>query len=301
MTGPHPPGRPVSAQLIRSFSVGTLSCALISDGQMEPPWEPALADFFTPDAGVPEDELRAAEQHEEHGRTTLACGYNCLCVETSAGLAVIDTGLGRNFLGYGPDISPLVGQLGAGLRALGFTAADPAAVVLTHLHEDHARGAVWSGRPTFPEATAFAHSAEIAYWSDAASQAPGEQRGPAQEAIRLFGERLRPVEYDTEILPHVHTVNAAGHTPGHMAVLLKSGRERLLCVGDSFYDRLQLSHPEWRTPWDLDGERSVRSRRRILERAAAEHLPVHAYHMPFPGLGLVERQGSAFRWKPILF
>ncbi|NUS04030.1 MAG: MBL fold metallo-hydrolase [Nonomuraea sp.] len=297
MTRDLPEGEVVSAVRIRRFSIGALSCALISDGQMEPPWEPALSDFFTPDTGVPERALREAE---ESGRTTLACGYNCLCVETSAGLAVIDTGLGRSFLGYGPDISPLVGHLTAGLRAAGFSSADPAAVVFTHLHEDHTRGATWSGRLTFPKATAYAHTAEVAFWTDTACPAPADQRRPAQEAIRLFGERLHPVEYGSEILPHLHTVDAAGHTPGHMAVLLKSGGERLLCVGDSFYDRLQLSHPGWRTPWDLDAGRSVLSRRRILEWAAAESLPVHAYHMPFPGLGLVERHDDAFRWKPIL-
>ena len=33
--------------------------------------------------------------------------------------------------------------------------------------------------------------------------------------------------------------------------------------------------------------------------AADENLFIHAYHMPFPGLGRVERHGSAFRWSPV--
>lgn len=57
---------------------------------------------------------------------------------------------------------------------------------------------------------------------------------------------------------------------------------RLLCVGDLFYDQLQLSHPQWCTPWDHDTVRAVRARRRLLDRVADEHLLVHAYHMPFP-------------------
>ena len=40
------------------------------------------------------------------------------------------------------------------------------------------------------------------------------------------------------------------------------------------------------------------SRRRLLGWAADENLLVHAYHMPFPGLGQVERYGRAFRWVP---
>ncbi|WP_049573400.1 MBL fold metallo-hydrolase [Nonomuraea sp. SBT364] len=276
--------------MIHHFAVGDLSCAVVSDGQPRPPLEPPLAEFFTPDTGVPERELRAAAAD----RTTLTCGYNCLFVETGAGLAVIDTGLGRDFTGYGPYMTPLVGKLGDGLAEAGFAASEVAAVVFTHLHEDHTRGAVGA----FPDATAYAHAAEVAFWKDATSL-PDVRRGPALEAIRVFGERLREVEYGAEILPHVHTVDAAGHTPGHTAILLRSRGERLLCVGDSFYDPLQLAHPAWRTPWDHEAERSVRSRRRILAWAADESVPVHAYHLPFPGLGRIERRGDAFAWRPL--
>ncbi len=231
--------------MIYRFTVGRLSCAVISDGQMTPPWEPPLAEFFTPAAGVPHLELHAALAAEGRARTTLSCGYNCVLVQTGDGHAVIDTGLGARFLGYGPAIEPLVGRLGDRLAAAGAPAAELAAVVFTHLHQDHCRGATWSGELTFPRATGFAHAAEVAFWSgaQAAGTAADEHRAAAREAIRLFGGRLRPFGYDAEILPGVHIVDAAGHTPGHSAVLLESDGDRLLCAGDLFYDQLQLSHP----------------------------------------------------------
>ena len=135
-------------------------------------------------------------------------------------------------------------------------------------------------------------------WPSAAGS-PRPHLASAREAIRLFGDRLRPFDHDTEILPGVRIVDAAGHTPGHSAVLLHSDGERLLCVGDLFYDQLQLSHPEWCTPWDHDTVRAVRARRRLLDRAADEHLLIHAYHMPFPGLGTIARHGDAYRWQPL--
>jgi glyoxylase-like metal-dependent hydrolase (beta-lactamase superfamily II) len=238
---------------------------------------------------------------EGRRRTTLSCGYNCVLVQTSHGHAVIDTGLGARFLGYGPSIEPLVGRLGDGLASAGAPAAELAAVVFTHLHQDHCRGATWSGELTFPSATGFAHSAEVAFWSAAeAGGATADEHLPsAREAIRLFGDRLRPFGHDAEILPGVRTVDAAGHTPGHSAVLLESGGERLLCTGDLFYDQLQLSHPRWCTPWDHDIARAVRTRRRLLDRAADEHLLMHAYHMPFPGLGTIARHGDAYQWRPL--
>ena len=191
------------------------------------------------------------------------------------------------------------GALLDSLLALGITPDDVTDVLFTHLHQDHARGATWSGTLTFPAATGFAHAAEVAFWS-ASQRSPedDEHRAAALEAIRLFGERLRPFESGDEVLRDVRAIDAAGHTPGHTAFMLESRGERLLCAGDTFYDSLQLSHPGWRTPWDHDAERSVLSRRRLLGRAADENLLVHAYHMPFPGLGRVERHGIAFRWIP---
>jgi glyoxylase-like metal-dependent hydrolase (beta-lactamase superfamily II) len=287
--------------MIHRFSVGGLSCAVLSDGQPEPPLEPELSEFFTPESGVPVDALRAAVDAESPGRTTLTCGYNCLVVETPDGPVIVDTGLGARFFGYGPYLEPLVGRLGNGLSEAGYTPDELAAVVFTHLHQDHARGAVWPGELAFPNAFAFAHAAEVAFWSSpesSESSGAAPHLEAARTAIRLFGERLRTFDADAEILPGLRTVAAAGHTPGHTAYLLESHGELLLCVGDLFYDRLQLSHPAWRTPWDLDAAASVRSRRRLLAWAANERLLVHAYHLPFPGLGTIEHRGDAFEWKP---
>ncbi|RZT28597.1 glyoxylase-like metal-dependent hydrolase (beta-lactamase superfamily II) [Kribbella sp. VKM Ac-2569] len=281
--------------MIYRFSVGRLECVVVSDGQPGPPFEPRLEDFFTPESGVPDDVLRDSCQ----GRSTLTCGYNCLFVNTPDGTAVIDTGLGASFLGYGEYIEPLVGQLDGGMSSAGLSRSELAAVVFTHLHQDHSRGAIWSGELTFPAATAFAHASEVAFWSgsvDLPSAQPHLEA--ARETIRLFGEKLQPFEYDTEILPGVHTLSAPGHTPGHSAILLQSQGERLLCVGDTFYDPLQLTNPDWATPWDLDTPASITTRRQLLSRAADEHLLIHAYHLPFPGLGHVQRNGPTYTWHP---
>src|SRR5689334_18773173 len=69
---------------------------------MEPPLAPPLEAFFTPGTRVPDQDLREALAAEGQGRTMVKCGYNCLLVETPDGRAVIDTGLGARFLGYGP-------------------------------------------------------------------------------------------------------------------------------------------------------------------------------------------------------
>jgi hypothetical protein len=50
-------------------------------------------------------------------------------------------------------------------------------------------------------------------------------------------------------------------TRGHSATLLQSNGEQLLCVGDLFYDELQLIHPNWCTPWDHNTVQATRARR----------------------------------------
>ena len=67
------------------FAVGQLSCAVVSDGQMEPPLAPPLEAFFTPGTGVPDRDLREALAAEGQGRTMVKCGYNCLLVDTPDG------------------------------------------------------------------------------------------------------------------------------------------------------------------------------------------------------------------------
>ncbi|MDX3003504.1 MBL fold metallo-hydrolase [Kribbella solani] len=222
-------------------------------------------------------------------------------VSTVDGMAVVDTGLGASFLGYGEYIEPLVGQLADGMAGAGLSRSELAAVIFTHLHQDHSRGAIWSGEPTFPVADAYAHVAEVAYWSGPIEQESAlPHSAAARETIRLYGERLRrSFEHHDEILPGVRALPATGHTPGHSAILLESAGERLLCVGDTFYDPLQVTNPGWATPWDLDHPASVATRRRILAWAADEQVLLHAYHLPFPGLGRVRRTATSYTWEPI--
>jgi hypothetical protein len=50
---------------------------------------------------------------------------------------------------------------------------------------------------------------------------------------------------------------------------------------------------------DDDKEKAAATRKRMLDMAATEKLFVAGFHMPFPGLGLVERSASAYRWVPV--
>ena len=52
---------------------------------------------------------------------------------------------------------------------------------------------------------------------------------------------------------------------------------------------------------DDDKEKAVATRKRLLAMAADKRLLVAGHHMPFPGLGYVERTQGSFRWMPISY
>jgi hypothetical protein len=50
--------------------------------------------------------------------------------------------------------------------------------------------------------------------------------------------------------------------------------------------------------WDHDREEGARTRARLLDRMVTDRPLVIGYHYPFPGVGHVVRDGSAYRWLP---
>ncbi len=286
--------------MIHQFQLGHFRCTICSDGQMKPPWEPPWEEFFGVDTGVSDNALTAALAEEGVHRAGLALGYNCLCVETGDETVIIDTGLGRNFAGYGPELSVQVGKLGLALAHANLSTPDISIVILTHLHQDHVRGALWSGALTFPHAKHIVHTTEVAFWRNGLERPENaDHAAVVASALALFDRQLRAVPYECEVVPGIRTIAASGHTPGHMGILVHSDGHQLLCVGDMFYDSLQLRRPDWWTRYDLDPRQSVRTRHELAAWAADEEVLVHAYHMPFPGLGRIRRSGRAFEWQAL--
>jgi glyoxylase-like metal-dependent hydrolase (beta-lactamase superfamily II) len=92
-------------------------------------------------------------------------------------------------------------------------------------------------------------------------------------------------------------LRAAGHTPGHMSILIASNGEQALVVGDAITNQLiSFAHPGWKPSYDGDMDQAVLARRRLLDQATTDGVPLLAYHPPFPGVGNVAPDGTAYRW-----
>jgi len=120
----------------------------------------------------------------------------------------------------------------------------------------------------------------------------------ARRCLAGLHHQLEMVDGETEIVPGVRLLPAPGHTPGHLALLLDSGGEQLLNLGDAAVHPLHLEHPEWENGFDVAPDRAAATRRALLARAAADQMHVMAFHFPFPSVGRVEKRNAAWEWRP---
>ncbi|MGB6535033.1 MAG: MBL fold metallo-hydrolase [Xanthobacteraceae bacterium] len=213
---------------------------------------------------------------------------------------------GRTILidaGAGNTMQPTLGKLPENLRAAGVEPSAVTHVVLTHLHPDHANGLVDdSGNPHYPNAEIVVHQIEAEFWlrSDAAGDEARVKGNRARTAINLkpYLDRIRRVR-DGEEFSGFTPVLAPGHTPGHTCWLLAAAGGGFMAFGDVVhFSAIQISHPESAVTYDLDKDLAVKSRRRILDMAASEHLAIAGAHVSAPGFGYVVRKGTSYAFEP---
>lgn len=106
------------------------------------------------------------------------------------------------------------GVLVTELAAAGLEPADVDVVVLSHLHSDHAGGAVTDGAPTFPNTRHVIQRDELAW-----------VRGPVLErVVRPLGDLIQAIDGVEELSPRARIVPTPGHTCGHQSVEVGSPR-----------------------------------------------------------------------------
>jgi glyoxylase-like metal-dependent hydrolase (beta-lactamase superfamily II) len=230
---------------------------------------------------------------------TLGIPFTALVVNTGNRMVLIDAGNGGM-------ASPTAGQLAENMTAAGIEPAAIDSVVVSHFHGDHINGIrAKSGELVFPNAEILVPEGEWAFWMDEgqASRAPEAMKGGFKAARRVFGpnaKQVRRFAADADVLPGVTAVPAPGHTPGHSAFRIASGNQAMLLLSDTTnHPALFVRNPTWQAVFDMDGDKAIETRRRLLDMAVADRLLVQGYHYPFPASGHIAKDGDRYRYVPI--
>ncbi len=276
------------------FKIGDFECIAVSDGTYTYPTHI----FFV---NAPKERLEQVLREHNIQSGEITTPWTCLLINTKQHRVLVDTGGGAGSISS-------AGKLLRNLQAEGIEPVDIDTVILTHGHPDHIGGSIDAeGKPAFPNAHYVMWKDEWEFWTSEPDLAQLEVEEDFKQLLLMFARKNLPpiqgqldlIDHETEILPGIQAIAAPGHTPGHMALAISSGGEQLLCISDTVLSPIHLEQPDWYPVVDLAPEQAMATKRRLLDRAAAEKALVIASHFPFPGLGHVIQKGEGWQWQPI--
>ena len=197
----------------------------------------------------------------DEGRMKLS--IHALVIESDGQTIIVDTCCGNNKDRPGaPAFDNLETDFLGELSRCGFSPTDVDVVLSTHLHVDHVG---WNTQlidgtwvPTFPNAEYLFVRPEFEHWA-----AEPQDYGP------VFEDSVQPiidaglatvVEADHQITANVSLELTAGHTPGHVSVVIESGNDMALITGDMTHHPVQFAHPEMASSADWRQDLSTATR-----------------------------------------
>ncbi len=281
---------PAFAATSYSFKHGAFDVTVVSDGHLVLP-----TTFLAPDAPPAERAVllkAAGETGEQYNSPT-----NVTLIRTAGDLILVDMGSGDRFM-------PSAGKLWDNLKAAGVDKSKITKVIFTHGHPDHLWGTVDElDDLVTPDAAFYVASGEWDFWTgdNATRGLPPERAGFVTGARRNYAaikDKVKMVKPGDDVVAGLRVIDTPGHTQGHVSLEL-AGADGLLVGGDALtHPLISFQHPDWRPTADHVPEQAVATRVKLLDRLAADRSKLIGFHLPYPGIGIVERKDLAYRFVP---
>lgn len=270
-----------------TLKVGSITIISLSDGtSLNRPadvWPQAPTDVWE----------QFQDQMEPDG--TLRFNYGSFLIHEDDTWTLVDTG-------YGNRPGSAGGALFADLERAEVQPDEIARVIITHLHGDHVGGSTvdQDGKPvpTFKNARYVVQRADWDHFQQPALKADRPVIALCADPLEAAG-LLDQIEGSHSLSAGISTILTPGHTPGHQSVLVSSGDEKVVIVGDASHSPIQLVRPDLSPHYDTDPELSARTRTALFDRIEQEGLKVAAGHYPYPSLGGIVRVEGKRRWQPL--
>jgi glyoxylase-like metal-dependent hydrolase (beta-lactamase superfamily II) len=282
---------------IYRFKLGGFEVATIMDSKVI---RSGLTPSFGGEAGAAEVKALAAAARMDADRYEHP--FTPMLVNTGKELVLFDTGNGSLSAEYEQMKGRLPpGNLVARMAQAGYKPEDVDVVVLTHGHPDHIGGLTKGGQPVFPNARYMFGAAEFDFWNKGENirEARKFNRELYMKIVVPLANRATMIKPGDEVVPGIRAVDAAGHSPGLLAFTIESEGKRLINWADTCnHYVVAIQRPDLHLDVDDDKEKAVATRKRILDMVTTDKLFVAGFHMPFPGLGWVEKTSGGYRWVP---
>ncbi|MPZ98490.1 MAG: MBL fold metallo-hydrolase [Dehalococcoidia bacterium] len=271
------------------YQVGRVDFTVVNDGTY---WYDAGAIFGVVPRVMWE---RVAPPLDERYRIPL--GLNCILLRSRGKTVLVETGVGGK-PGDRDNATPAEeGTLLTSLAALDVAPEDIDVVVNTHLHADHcgwntSEGGDGTLHPTFPNATYVINAQE---WHDATHPNERTRATYLERNVAPIADRLELADGEHAITDELHFVPAPGHTEGHSTVVIRSGQEWGVYLGDLVQHRAQLERTAWVSGLDILPLVSMETKRQLVDRCIEEQALVIFCHGDYPGVGRLERTEQGYR------
>lgn len=214
------------------------------------------------------------EKDELNERTTgsLLVEIQPFLVVTSRDLIVLDTGLG--FRNKNGEL-----QIHDNIRYLGYDVSDVTKVLLSHLHKDHAGGAVYVAdngdyRLSFPGAQYYIYKEEATF----AMQKGYPSYQPAEIEPLLNAKEVHWLEGEQGVIDgYISFYHSGGHAPQHIVYLIEEGNEKVFFGGDEApqYKQMKIKYI---AKYDYNGKKAMELREQYAEKGRTEGWQFLFYH-----------------------
>ncbi|MDR0835555.1 MAG: MBL fold metallo-hydrolase [Tannerella sp.] len=215
---------------------------------------------------------------------TFPMEVNAFLVRTPDKNVLIDAGLGQG--------------LTNNLKSLNVEPEQINVILLTHLHGDHIGGLLKDGKATFLNADLYLSQAEYDHWIKSDNKQALNVLTAYKDKLKLFVPEESGSKKNN-LFPGFQGIAAYGHTPGHTAYLIESDKTSLLIWGDIAHVMdVQMPVPEVAVTYDSDAGQAIESRKKLLDYASKNKIPVGGMHIIFPAIGNVKAAQEGYEFTP---
>lgn len=248
-----------------------------------------------------------AQIMEPDEKNRLPFEMRCLLIETPTQHILVDTGYGDKVSEKERGHTKLTGscRLLGSLEKLNVGPEDVDLVINTHLHRDHSGGNTMShdaGKvvPTFPQASYYVQRLELADATFPNERTRAAYRRENFQPLERTGQ-LRILSGDTRLTEEVRVVVTPGHTRAHQCVVVESGGQTAVFLGDLASWPIHMERLAWVPAYDVEPMISIETKRRLAHWAVEKDVLLIFEHHPEIQAGYLypTERSDRFRLEPV--